>query len=327
MDPLFLDMFGRVLDDALPAEVTRAIGDGAPFDESWAAVAASGFLDALLPEAAGGAGLGMPFGLFFRLGEQAAALPVAETMVARALLHAGGVAAPDGPVALADLTNGRFLPYGAVARHLLVDTGGVLQLLPMAAVDARRVAGAGSTAAQLVGPGGAPVAELARPVDGLLPVVAVLYAAQMAGAVQRVLEMTVAYAGTRRQFGKPIGRQQAVQQNLAVMAEEAMLAAIAAQVGCAGDSLRIGREAAAVAKTVAGRAAGRVAALAHAVFGAIGISAEHALQLYTRRLRQWAFAAGGAGYWSGVLGADRLAQGAGLLSVDYVRRVAGGPAA
>ena len=58
-------------------------------------------------------------------------------------------------------------------------------------------------------------------------------------------------------------------------------------------------------------------ALAHAVHGAIGVTQEFDLQLYTRRLNEWAKAGGGAGYWSALLGQKVLAtQGSAL---DFVR--------
>ena len=43
----------------------------------------------------------------------------------------------------------------------------------------------------------------------------------MSGAMERVLALSVAYANDRRQFGKPIGKFQAIQQNLAVLAAQA----------------------------------------------------------------------------------------------------------
>jgi acyl-CoA dehydrogenase len=38
----------------------------------------------------------------------------------------------------------------------------------------------------------------------------------MAGAMERALDTAVTYAGERKQFGRPIGKFQAVQQNLAM---------------------------------------------------------------------------------------------------------------
>src|SRR3546814_14835373 len=48
------------------------------------------------------------------------------------------------------------------------------------------------------------------------PAAAVLYAALIVGASEAVLEMCVDYALQRTQFGKPIARQQVLQQNLAL---------------------------------------------------------------------------------------------------------------
>jgi hypothetical protein len=103
--------------------------------------------------------------------------------------------------------------------------------------------------------------------------------------------MTTRHANERVQFGKPIGRQQALQQNLAVMAEDAVAARIAAQLGCAR-GLDVSLAAAAVAKSTASSVAARLAGTAHAVHGAIGISEEFDLPLLTRRLHEWRLADG-----------------------------------
>jgi hypothetical protein len=47
---------------------------------------------------------------------------------------------------------------------------------------------------------------------------------------------------------------------------------------------------------------GKIVAVSHAVHGAIGVTHEYDLQLYTRRLNEWARAGGGAMYWSQQLG-------------------------
>jgi acyl-CoA dehydrogenase len=158
---------------------------------------------------------------------------------------------------------------------------------------------------------------VARPEGGLRPVAAVLLAADIAGTAARLLAMTVAYANERVQFGKPIGRQQAIQQQLAVMAEDAVASRMGAELACAG-GLPVRVEVAATAKSVASAAAARMANTAHAVHGAIGISEEFDLQLFTRRLQAARRAAGSESYWNGLLGAARLADAEG--TVDWVRR-------
>ena len=149
-------------------------------------------------------------------------------------------------------------------------------------------------------------------------VAALLHAAKLAGAMKRLLEMTVDYGNTRVQFGRPIGKFQAIQHQLAVMAEQVSAAAIAVeaaspQTGCLPDPLRV-----AVAKERTSAAATIVGGIAHAVHGAMGISEEYDLQLFTRRLQDWRVADGSEGYWSGLLGRAVLAEESGSV-IDFIR--------
>lgn len=324
MDDMLLDQFVRLLDDMCGPARVRALEAGEAVDALWAGFADSGFLDALVPETAGGAGLslGEVAPLLGALGAHAVPVPVAETMIARALLGAAGIAVPEGPIVLADLSAGRsgLVPGAMLADHALADMGDRLALFDRTALEVHVPMIHGSFAATFEVSEEASRAELARPDAGLAPVAAVARAAQIAGAAGRVLDMTVAYAGERTQFGKPIGRQQAVQQNLAVMAEEAVMAHMAARIGCA-EGLAPRLETAAIAKQVTSAAALRIANIAHAVHGAIGISAEYELQLLTRRLHEWRMADGAESRWAGLLGARRLA-GDTFSSIDYIRGIA-----
>jgi len=146
---------------------------------------------------------------------------------------------------------------------------------------------------------------------------ALMLAAAISGAADTVLAMTVTYAQERVQFGKPIGRQQAIQQQLAVMAEDCVAIRLAVELAAAGagqwpDPLR-----AAMAKSTASAAAPRVAKTAHAVHGAIGISAEYDLQLYTGRLHEWRIAIGSETRWNRDLGHALLVSHAPVL--DWTR--------
>lgn len=145
---------------------------------------------------------------------------------------------------------------------------------------------------------------------------AVLLAAAIAGAGDRVLAMTVEHAAQRAQFGKPIGRQQAVQQQLAVMAEQVVAVRLAVELAASGPGWPSPARAAA-AKIVAALYAPMIANAAHAVHGAIGISAEHDLQLFTRRLHAWRLEDGGESLWGARLGAQLLA--ADTPAIDWVR--------
>lgn len=142
-------------------------------------------------------------------------------------------------------------------------------------------------------------------------VAALLRAAQMSGAMERALELAIEHANTRVQFGRPIGRFQAVQQMLAQLASH--VAAAAAAVDLAADGLASGDGLleVAVAKSRAGEAAGIAAEISHQVIGAMGFTLEHALQRCTRRLWSWRDEYGNEAYWNAQLGECALQTGAG----------------
>jgi acyl-CoA dehydrogenase len=307
----FLEPFERMLEDVATPAAVRAVERGDSIDAMWGAFAESGFLDALVPEEHGGAGLSLSEvqPLWMALGRHAVPLPVGETMITRALLPE----APEGPIALAVAEGAAVVvPCGLVAALLLVESGDGLHL-----VEAKGEAtGVPASLAARFDLGALPAPVAPAPEGGLRALAAILRAALIAGAAERLTQMTAAYANERVQFGKPIGRQQALQQQMAVMAEEMVASRIASQLGCVG-GFPPGLVAAATAKSIASKAAARVAATAHAVHGAIGISEEHDLQLFTRRLHEWRIADGSESYWNCLLGAARLADPG--RSVDYVR--------
>lgn len=311
-----LEPFERLLADCFTPAQVRFVEAGGATDAMWHAIASSGFLDALVPETHGGAGLTLADvqPLWQALGYYAAPLPVGETMIGRYLLATIGAAIPDGPVALSTGARGHPVPYALTAQHILRENDGAL-LLESGGYEATGVRG---SSAGVRNGAGEPSLQLgAAPIGELRAFAAILRASMMAGAAARLTEMTASYANERVQFGKPIGRQQALQQNMAMMAEDMVASRIAAQIGCSG-TLLPSLAAAATAKSITSRAASRIAATAHAVHGAIGISEEHDLQLYTRRLHEWRLADGSESYWNIVLGEQRLAVPVG--SVDFVRK-------
>lgn len=314
----FLEPFERMLETVATPALVRAVEHGLDAAPLWDVVAASGFLDALVAEDRGGAGLtpAQVHPLWQALGRHAVPLPVGETMLARYLLASAGVDSPDGPVAIAVMAGAEcIVPFGLVAGYVLVEADGALHLIENAALTPVSTGVNASLAARCrwTGPVGA---EICPAPAGGLGLGAILRATLIAGAAARLTEMTTAHANDRIQFGKPIGRQQALQQNLAVMAEDMVAARIASQLGCAA-GLPPSPVAAATAKSVASAAAARIAATAHAVHGAIGISEGHDLQLFTRRLHEWRLADGAETLWNCRLGAMRLAAAMG--SADFVR--------
>ena len=138
---------------------------------------------------------------------------------------------------------------------------------------------------------------------------ALVRAVLMAGALERAAAIAVAHARDRVQFGRPIGRFQAVQAHLVTIAQQAALAGVAVDAA-------IEREGAfeiAAAKLLASRAALTAGRAAHQVLGARGVTLEHPLSLETRRLWSWRSECGDERYWSERLGSAAALGGADRL--------------
>lgn len=133
---------------------------------------------------------------------------------------------------------------------------------------------------------------------------------QMSGALDRILEMTIEYTKQRAQFGRPIIKFQAVQQELARLAGEAAIAKASAMSGAAafmaGNQANI---AVAFAKIKAGEAAQAGASIAHQLHGAIGVTDEYLLHHSTLRLWAWRSEYGSEAYWANWLGGHALSRG------------------
>ena len=146
--------------------------------------------------------------------------------------------------------------------------------------------------------------------DRLRQLGALTRAQMMAGAIDWVLENSVRYSLERVQFGRPIGKFQAVQQQLAVLAGQAAAAGKAAELAVAAAESGDGAVEVAVAKARVGEAAGIAAEVAHQVHGAMGFTHEHPLHQRTRRLWAWRDEYGGEAAWQADLGRRIAARGA-----------------
>lgn len=322
MDNLFSDSVERLLSEVSTSAAIRAIEGGSDASAMWQVFEESGFLDALVPESMDGAGLTLSqvFPMLTSAGRNAVPLPFAHTMLARAWLAAAGVALPSGPITIAglgirvdgDAMEGHAVAFGRVAHWVLADLGEYCALLPIAGASCVAAGGYASLSAALRWehwPDGAvkiPASSSAS--IGLAELAATGYAALLAGAADRVLEQTLNYANQRSQFGKHIGRFQAIQNQISVMAERTWATRMAAQLACESADWSPRPLLSAVGKSRASEAAPIIADIAHAVHGAIGVTEEYDLQLYTRRLREWRLAGGTETYWCSRIGSALLAQ-------------------
>lgn len=148
-------------------------------------------------------------------------------------------------------------------------------------------------------------------VDEALQRGALARAIQMAGALEQVLETTLAYVKQRSQFGKPLVKFQAVQQELARLAGEVAIAKASTMAAAA--CVQVGRNVAtnaAIAKIKAGEAAQAGASIGHQLHGAIGVTDEYLLHHSTLRLWAWRSEYGNEAAWAEMLGAHMLNAGA-----------------
>lgn len=279
----------------------------------WNAFEEAGLSHPGLESEHGGAELGLAgeCNVAERTAWHAAPLLASETMLAGRLLASAGMAIPEGPMTATLLSGGAAtrVPWCDHLRAVvLLRDDSSIALVKSAMLSPRISCNlAGEQRADFTIDGLAPeFSESGFTGDQFMAHGALLRAAQIGGAIDRAVAMAVDHANTRKQFGKPIGKFQAIQQQLAVMAEEAAATRSAVAQACHGGDFLFR---AAVAKARAGEAARVASGIAHQVHGAIGFAMEHNLQFLTRRLLSWRSEFGNDRYWQTRIGGIVAAGG------------------
>ncbi|RAI04127.1 acyl-CoA dehydrogenase [Acuticoccus sediminis] len=333
-DSLLTDSATQVFADA--EEAARCPRDEAAWSAAlWARVEEAGFPEALTYDESDGITTADALGIVRVAAAHAAPVPIGETMVAHWLLARAGVAAPSGPLTVGPVVAGEALtaregdgalyvegrlsgvPYARFAAGVvvLVEVEGRTLAVCLRAEDIGTEPGlnlACEARDDVVVKTAVPPDRFGpSPTDaaGLFAIGATLRSVALAGALETVLSRTVAYAGERVQFGRPIAKFQAIQHSLAEIASEAAAARAAADMASEVLTGPEARTLAAVAKARTGEAATKSAGLAHQVHGAIGFTLEHSLHLYTQRLWAWRDEFGTEADWSLVLGEAALEAG------------------
>ncbi len=336
MSDQLADSAERLFTTHVTKDVLQAAEAGTFPQSLWDAVAEAGFTAALLPEDAGGFGatVAEAMRLVQAAAFHAAPAPLAETMLAGWLLARAGLPAPPGVLTLAPVRRGEALtlqwegggwrlagtatrvPWGRDAAALAVlaegPDGPMVAFVSACGTVARDVNLAGEPRDTVAFDAALPAGAVApAPFDaaGLRAAGAAVRTVQIAGALSRALAISVEYAQTRVQFGRPIGKFQAIQHNLAVLAGQSAAALAAADMAAdalAGDlsPLVVG-----AAKARAGEAASVAAGLAHQSHGAIGFTQEYHLHPFTRRLWSWRDEFGNEAEWNALVGRAALQAG------------------
>jgi acyl-CoA dehydrogenase len=332
-DNIVADTAARIFADLADPQTINRASDNRWKEKLWRALTDAGLTLAWVPEKQGGAGASMAdgFAILSVAGRYAVPVPLAETLLAGWLLARAGISAPAGAMTVAPARPrdritlnadgslsglSRGVPFAKDCEHIAVvatgDKGVAIALVKTAdcrVSEGQNLAGDGSDSVtfertKMIRSAPAPAGFDA---SALMLMGASVRSMQAAGAMEAILSLSVAYANERVAFERPIGKFQAVQQNLARLAGET--AAALAASGSAADTIAqtsafddtVLLEAAS-AKIRTGEAAAEGSAIAHQVHGAIGFTNEHILHRYTLRLLSWRDDFGNESYWAAALG-------------------------
>ena len=265
----------------------------------WKRLAETGVLGLTVPEEYGGAGADFTslLPVLVETGRAALPEPVVETVVGAALLtQARGevaeqwlprIAAGDAVVAVR-LGPGALVSAAPWADLLIVPDGaGVLCAVTPAeaGIVAEDSVDRGVRLATVTTQPGAGTVLGGVDIEAEFDLAAVAVAAQLVGAAEAMLDMSVRYAKTREQFGVPIGQFQAIKHQLAdVFVANSFAAPVVARAAwsVAQSSPTRSRDAshAKYAASVAAQQAARTALQVHA---GIGYTFEHDLHMWMKR--------------------------------------------
>lgn len=335
IDKILTDSATRFFTDLCTREIMDQAENGHWLDAAWQEICDMGLAAAAsipMDEDEIGLPLESLSGLAQLVGHYNVPLPLVETFAGqRAMLRAGIPFDETQPIGLSTLVlaptltlqpdrSGAYTAHGKVKRvawgrhcpnvlvRARVGEQTCLALLPRPAhiIEASNLAGeprdtlcfdgetiAAERVAMLSAKGDDPLMS-----DPLLWEAALFRAQQLAGAMHRVLDMTITYALEREQFGRPIAKFQAIQQQIAEQATQVASSTAAADAAAHASAHYPAPVPIAMAKIRSSEAATQVCAVAHQVHGAMGFTHEHMLHLSTRRLMSWRDEFGSDGHWA-----------------------------
>ncbi len=315
----------KLFSEAVTPELIRNFEDGQFPEELWAQVQELGLLDVLVAD--DDSTWTSAYEVLFALGRWSVPIPLAETMAARRLLRDAGEEIPEGIITLAyaddyatKVLTG--VPWARMADYVIVQTGTgdetQIRLMPIGEANVSNKTNIALEYRDDVDISVAPGRPVRKANRGptALEAGALVRSVQIAGALDGMLHEAVTYAQDRTQFGKPIGKFQAIQQQLAVLAGRVAAVGRAAQTAAAaadGDDPVIDI---AIAKIEASDSVSETTSIAHQVHGAIGFTYEHHLHFLTRRAWAWRNEFGATHHWALPLGRNAAQRGAENLWSD-----------
>jgi len=270
--------------------------EGAEFANAWPRLAEAGFATLLVAEDKGGFGgdWGDLYAVLKLAGRHALPSTLGETIVAHKVLTDAGVEPPDGAIGLLD---GERVAFGRHCAAVLA--------------PGKLLAGDICDWHEGTSPDGRPRDRLGG-IEGFEISVqsnadlrakgAFVRVAMAAGAFEAGFALAIEHVNTRVQFGKPLGKFQAVQQALAEASSEIAAVLAAGQAAAAAFDAGDASFEIAAAKWRMNRAVDVAAPILHRVHGAIGFTMEYPLNRHTRSLMGWRSEFGNDTFWARRLG-------------------------
>ena len=343
-DSIVVETTRRIFQDLCDPQTVNAAKDDAWKARLWQALEESGLTLAWVPDTAGGTGASVTdaFDIARISGQYAVPVALAETLLAGWALAEAGQQCQAGPMTIAAMRDGAAITadadgrlkgrakYVAFAREatlivVIAERDGkcvIAGVLPQDCNLSDRATDMGGERADVLFDSTSTqfIAEAPAGFDAntMRTLGAALRASQMTGALESMLQISTQYASERVAFGRTISKFQAVQHNLANLGTE--VAAALTVSGSAAETLESAADnveavffEVASAKIRVGEAVEKGAAIAHQVHGAIGFTAEHILQRYSRRTWGWRDDFGSESVWAKCLGERVIANGADAL--------------
>ncbi|MCC6435136.1 MAG: acyl-CoA/acyl-ACP dehydrogenase [Acidimicrobiales bacterium] len=325
-DALLVETLTRLFTQTCGHEVIQQAETDGWAEVVWEPLAATGAPWVGVPESVGGSGgtLADAIAVQRLVGRFAVPLPVAETgLLGGWLAGAAGIALPDGPLTVVPqrpndrlsidggVLNGvaHRVPWAARSSLILALVGDeIIAVEPGAAgVGMDVVRNLAGEPRETVRFDGTPIAHRAAAPAGVDAIAlrqrgALCRSAQIAGALERIAELTVEYANQRTQFGQKIARFQAVAQHLVRIASETRLVGMALDGTVAAFGGGDATFEVASLKSLAGESGSDVTTRAHQVHGAIGMTQEFVLHQLSRRVWSWREEFGSTAWWRQGLG-------------------------
>ncbi len=336
LQAIILQSAEKIFSKHVTKEVMEKAESGYFSSDLWKSLQDSGLLLLGVEEKHGGNGgdAADGFKLLQLAGQYSAPIPLAETLISNWILAETGVRGNSTMKSLSCLfmkdqmeqIDGKnqvsgmipHVPYGRDARTVLTfikrDEEYELVILPVSSARIERNQNLAGEARDTLHFDGLPIQEVERyrvtaeMRERTINLGALARVAMMTGAMERIMELIIEHVQTRQQFGRPLSRQQAIQQHIALLAGELAAAKAALQNAIASFECGPAAKEIALAKIRLNEGAGRFAKVAHQVMAAIGFTHEHSLHHSTRRLWSYRDEFGSEADWSNII-AKQLRQG------------------